>query len=107
MVHVGTGLMLVRRRVLTRLAELHPDLCVKGPDGVLAPLLFEPMIRDGARTGEDVAFCQRARDAGFKVEVMVDAEVNHAGVVDNLASEFPDGAHVVPASMATLLGATR
>lgn len=41
-----------------------------------------------AYVGEDVAFFLRARKAGVRVECLVDAPINHAGIVWNLAQQF-------------------
>ena len=68
---IGTGVMLIARRVLE-----HPDM--------RAPFLtsFKP---DGSRdAGEDVTFCHRARAAGFKVYAAMDQICGHVKPIDLL-----------------------
>lgn len=57
---VGTGCILIARRVLEELDNP-----------------FSPIWEDGHRTGEDVSFCRKARDKGFNVWAHWDYTANH------------------------------
>ncbi len=61
---VGSGLILIHRRVLE-----HPDMTRP----------FDQMIdRDGViLVGQDLEFCRRAREAGFRIGVSMDACCDH------------------------------
>lgn len=58
--HIGTGCILIRRKVLEKM-----------------PTPFGFDIIDGCATTDDVTFCHRATDAGFKVFLNADARVYH------------------------------
>lgn len=67
---VGTGCMMVHRSVLQRMAEaaaaardIEPWFTVRAFAGVMF--------------GEDLAFCHRARELGFKIAVHLDLELGH------------------------------
>jgi hypothetical protein len=83
----GLGCALVRRRVVETLCERHRELVFE--DGATTHVkIFEEDIvdLDGQRrsVGEDVAFYGRVRAAGFKVECLADATINHDGTIANL-----------------------
>jgi hypothetical protein len=83
----GLGCALVRRRVVETLFARHRELVFE--DGATAHVkIFEEDIvdLDGQRrsVGEDVAFYGRVRAAGFKVECLADATINHDGTIANL-----------------------
>ncbi len=74
---LGTGLMLIRRDVITRLVERHSELCyvtnaeeraAYGLDDQVCGL-FNGAIDPETRMLEacDYSFCRRARDAGFSI----------------------------------------
>ncbi len=88
----GLGLALLRRRVVEAVAAAHPELSFDD-GGQRHVKIFEEQILDlaGQRrsVGEDVAFFARVRAAGFKVECLADATINHDGTMANLG-EFLD-----------------
>jgi hypothetical protein len=88
----GLGLALVRRRVIETLVERHPELAFQ-EGGKAHVKIFEEQFLDtgGERrsVGEDLAFYARVLAAGFKVECLADATVNHDGTIANLG-EFLD-----------------
>ena len=63
----GAGFLMIRYEVIDVLQELHGD-----PQ----PWFSEPVI-DGIHYGEDLAFCIRAKDAGFSVWAHRGVEVSH------------------------------
>jgi len=82
---VGTGFLLIRRRVLERLRDAHPELrCVVGDLNVPAKeatLFFDTMIDPDAREhlSEDYAFCRRWRDIGGEVWADFHTRLSHIG----------------------------
>jgi hypothetical protein len=96
---VGFGCVLVHRSVVERMWLAHPELhCDLGePGGQPRPacMTFLPMIArdtyDGRMhfVGEDLAWCSRARAVGARIQVLVDAVVDHAGVVDCVGNPEP------------------
>lgn len=96
--HAGFGCVLLSRRVLLGMIDHFPELGYdNGGDGTLASTtensaLFMQYIKPmgGKRRfiGEDTAFFCRAREAGFRVECLVDADVMHGEVPSNLQEVF-------------------
>lgn len=86
-VFAPTGLMLIKREVLERLAALHPDLLRDATGSYYATeglaevfQCFEPLPNPkGVMMGEDVSFCRRWRDAGGEVWVTFDESLGHTG----------------------------
>jgi hypothetical protein len=64
---IGAGFLMVHRTVLDRLADLHAEPCP----------WFAEEIRGGIHFGEDLTFCIRAREAGFRVHVDRATQVAH------------------------------
>jgi len=80
--YVGTGFMLVRRAVVERVAEAHPELMAELEElGGLTPMIFEPMVEPetGEYLSEDYAFCRRWRDLGGEVWADVESPLRHVG----------------------------
>ncbi len=75
---VGTGFMLVRRHVIEVLAAKAQKYL--GQDGVgEVANVFEFTLKEGKFVGEDYAFCDAARDEGFKVWLDVEISLPHVG----------------------------
>lgn len=76
---IGTGLMLIRRDVFTRLKAAHPDwLHVKAPHcGTY--MFFEGGRRDGEFVGEDMDFCSEVRAVGGHIYMCPWFEIGHIG----------------------------
>jgi hypothetical protein len=83
--YLATGFMLIRREVLTRVAEAHPDLASVIVDMNAAPkrtvMFFETMIEPESREhlSEDYAFCRRWRDVGGEVWADFQTRMTHVG----------------------------
>ncbi|HEX5380545.1 MAG TPA: hypothetical protein VFW47_18350 [Phenylobacterium sp.] len=84
--YVGTGFMLIKRRVVQAVAEAHPELTARlrdlagyAPDG--AVMMFETMIEaeTGEYLSEDYAFCRRWRDLGGEVFADFHSRLTHVG----------------------------
>jgi hypothetical protein len=77
---VGTGFMLIRRHVIEKMVEAHPEWSYKNkPTGERMYALFDFDIRDDQYVGEDYLFCDRATDMGFTVHIDVDISLPHIG----------------------------
>ena len=91
----GLGLALVHRRVIEALFRRHPELAFQ-EGGTAHVKIFEEQFLDvdGQRrsVGEDLAFYARVLAAGFKVECLADAVVDHDGTVANLGDFLDSGA---------------
>lgn len=79
--YAGTGFMLIRRDVVRRVAEAHPELCATLEDGERVAMVFEPMVEPGTgeHLSEDYAFCRRWRDLGGEVFGDVESRFTHVG----------------------------
>lgn len=87
--HTGTGLMVIRRDVITVLAERHPELSYaadaldreSGLVGETLSALFHPMIDpdSGHMLSDDYAFCHRVRAAGFRIWLAPWMRTSHTG----------------------------
>jgi hypothetical protein len=89
----GLGACLVGRRVLERLTARHPELVYRNDQDEPRCWLFQPFVHpdhDGTPRPacDDRAFFLRARDAGFRVEALVDVVVYHDGIQGSLAEVF-------------------
>ena len=74
-----TGCFAIKRHVLERLIELHPELMYRDRTGEKAYSLFDFKVRDGVFYGEDYTFCNYVRDAGFKIFMDPMVEMTHTG----------------------------
>jgi hypothetical protein len=87
--YTGTGFLLMRRSVLTRMCEAHPELRYKAAqreadlmkDGPYNHALFECMIEPetGLYLSEDYAFCRRWRDLGGTIWLDIRSKLTHYG----------------------------
>ena len=77
---VGTGFMLIKRRVFEKLRDEHPEweYLAKGEDET-AYAFFDLAVMEGRYVGEDYLFCDRARKAGFECWVDVEISLPHIG----------------------------
>ena len=81
------GLTLIHRKVYEQLMAKHPDLHIKNHSSIpesAAKYLYnfwETEFKDGIWIGEDVKFCDLAREAGFKFHAIVDGETTHYGTM--------------------------
>ena len=92
------GLMLISRKVYERLMDKHPELKIKFNEATRAKMNREIGARDdaidkymynfwdttfrldtGEWKGEDLAFCELARAAGFKIHANLDSWTTHHG----------------------------
>ena len=95
------GLMLIHRKVFEKLMKKHSDYKIKIPDNKLKEMNDEVMgvpttedpistylynfwdtsfyLGSGAWKGEDLAFCDLVRGAGFKIHANIDSETTHHG----------------------------
>ena len=89
---IGTGFLMIRRGVIERLCEAHPELRHKAPtyagrehetDDDPRWALFECMIdrSSGEYLSEDYAFCQRWRDLGGEIWLDTTSKLSHTGPV--------------------------
>ena len=88
-VYAGTGFMLIRRPVLERLAEAHPELRYTAMHVYPRPTrpserqyaLFECMIEPdtGIYLSEDYAFCRRWLELGGKIWLDTQSRLTHIG----------------------------
>lgn len=86
---IGTGLMLIRRDVIETLCQRHPELRYpvdpqdRGENGLGEYLyaLFQPMFDEttGHLLSDDYAFCQRARQSGFRIWAAPWMHTTHTG----------------------------
>ena len=87
--HVPTGCMLIKRHVLTKMIEKHPELEIYQPTMIngkeekkpnfynLFDTLHDPKTK--RYYGEDFGFCQRWRDMGGEVFAYVSDYITHVG----------------------------
>mgnify|MGYP003653991977 FL=1 len=92
------GLMLINRIVFERLMDKHPELKIEFKDPVKEKMNKEIgaiddaigrymynfwdttfSLKTGEWKGEDLSFCQRAREAGFKIYANLDSTTVHHG----------------------------
>jgi hypothetical protein len=82
--YAGTGFMLVRREVYEAIREkLQLPLCNERFGGPTLTPYFLPMIREDEPgywyLAEDFAFCERARQCGYKILIDTTARLQHFG----------------------------
>ena len=81
------GLTMIHRKVYEQLMAKHPDLHIKNYSAIpedAAKYLYnfwETEFKDGIWIGEDVKFCDLAREAGFKFHAIVDGGTTHYGTM--------------------------
>jgi len=87
---IGTGFLMIRRGVIERLCDAHPELrhvppsyVGKTPDTDPRWALFECMIDPdtGEYLSEDYAFCRRWRDLGGEIWLDTKSKLSHTGQV--------------------------
>jgi len=78
---VGSAFLMLTRRVFDRLEAANPQLRYTSPEGTVAYALFDPYVYNGKSLGEDGAFCQRWKDVGGKIELLLEAPFVHEGPV--------------------------
>lgn len=80
---IGTGFMFIRRHVLETLRDQHPewkywvDVEKKHHYSI-----FDFAVTPEGYMGEDYLFCDRAREAGFKVYIDPDINLGHFGATE-------------------------
>lgn len=76
----GLGLCAVSRSALLRMSLAYASsLGFVDQDGVHRLAMFHELIRSNVWHGEDISFCERAREAGVRVEALGTGHVKHAG----------------------------
>jgi hypothetical protein len=78
---VGSAFLMLTRNVFDRLADANPQLRYTSPEGTEAYAFFDPYVLNGKSLGEDGAFCQRWKDIGGKIELLLEAPFVHEGPV--------------------------
>jgi len=91
-VYAGTGFMLIRRNVITRMIEAYPETRYsqihafpfperkEGPRYALFDCMIDPA--SGVYLSEDYAFCKRWRDIGGKIWLDTKSRLTHSGPFD-------------------------
>lgn len=87
--YIGAGFIMIRRSVLTRLCEAHPELRYRRADMGIARgnpycfALFDTMINPetGDHLSEDAAFCKRWADLGGEIWVDTESKLTHTGSI--------------------------
>lgn len=74
-----TGFLRIKRKVIETLANSAPHFLSKGENSGVIPLIFERMLDGQSRLGGDTAFCVKAREAGYKVMLAPEIELEHGG----------------------------
>ncbi len=87
--YAGTGLQLIKREVLSRLAAAHPELRFRSVHALAGAIprsehlyaLFDPSIdaETGEYLSEDYAFCRRWRALGGDIWLDLRSKVTHIG----------------------------
>ena len=80
---VPTGFLRIRRPVIEQLLELTAPRAFQGSnyregDALYHPI-FERSIREGKRWSGDYEFCNKAREAGFKIHIDPEMSFSHSG----------------------------
>jgi hypothetical protein len=79
--YAGGGFLLIRRAVVERVAEAHPELTAELDGEGRTAMVFEPMIEPetGEHLSEDYAFCRRWRDLGGEIWADIESPLTHVG----------------------------
>lgn len=82
---VGGAFVLMTKECCQKLADAHPELRFHGDEDVMEYAIYDPVYitsDDGSlirRLSEDYAVCYRWRQLGGKIEVLLDATLQHVG----------------------------
>jgi hypothetical protein len=99
----GAALVGYKRAALEAMAAHYPELWYcNAPDDIGIGLFLET-IRDNHWMGEDMQFCARARQAGVRLESLVDTAVWHAGVPATVSPEWLDAPNADTSTSRALL----
>ena len=83
--HAGTGFMLMKREVISRMFTQYPQLKYRNElniDNKFEPFLFglfDTGIKEGSYLSEDYMFCDRWRDIGGDIWVDTRVKLSHSG----------------------------
>ena len=80
------GMMMIHRRVFEKLMKERPDLEIQTqqhkdlfPKDLKIFSFWDCTFKDGIWTGDDIAFCNLARSAGFKLHANIESSLTHHG----------------------------
>ena len=80
------GMMMIHRRVFEKLMKERPDLEIQThqhkdlfPKDLKIFSFWDCTFKDGMWTGDDIAFCNLARSAGFKLHANIESPLTHHG----------------------------
>lgn len=76
---IPSGCMRISRKLIQALIDQHPEWMYYNFDGGKSYALFDFERVNNIMFGEDVVFCKRARDAGFKVWADPMVNMTHTG----------------------------
>ena len=76
--YAGTGFMMIKRSVFTRLMRSHPEWKYEESIGECWAFFQDP-IEDGIHLSEDYFFCKRVREMGMKVVMDPSVRLKHWG----------------------------
>lgn len=96
-IYTGVGCMLVKRDVIKRMQEpvFRESLFEQQPDGNLIERTFN---RDRKIYGtQDVYFCSKIRELGYKIEIVENAGVGHLKLVETGKPSINQGQHLITA----------
>ena len=71
---IGTGCLMIHRKVFMDMQEKFPELATNDP---LAP--FDYFLPMKGHVGEDIAFCHRAKQAGHQTHIDLGTPIYHVG----------------------------
>jgi hypothetical protein len=81
---VGTGFMLIRRHVLETLHNKHPEWAYYvDSEQAYHYSIFDFKSSQTGHIGEDYLFCDRVREAGFKVHLDPEINLGHFGSIEH------------------------
>ena len=80
------GMMMIHRRVFEKLMKERPELEIQThqhkdlfPKDLKIFSFWDCTFKDGMWTGDDIAFCNLARSAGFKLHANIESPLTHHG----------------------------